>query len=275
MSRQKLVVIGNGMVGQRLLDRIVAEDSDFDITVLCEEPRAAYDRVQLTGFFSGKSAEDLSLVTPEFFDRHAINIHFSDKAIAIDRAAKTVTSSQGHTFEYDKLVLATGSYPFVPPLPGRDRPNCFVYRTIEDLEAIRAAAATAKIGVVIGGGLLGLEAAKALKDDPLAKELVVDFSRSSVKGPVTSRLFTGTVPGTPQTVSQQRAPLELKDGEPLRLDIFVDRSVIEVFANGIQCVTQVVYPELATSTGVKVFSGNETVSIRNIQSWSMAATNAY
>ncbi len=174
-TRRRLVVIGNGMVGQRLLDRLVAESQDFDITVLCEEPRAAYDRVQLTAFFSGKSAEDLSLVTPGFFDHHGINIHFEDRATSIDRSAKTVTTSHGRTIAYDKLVLATGSYPFVPPVPGRDRPNCFVYRTIEDLEAIRTAAASSKVGVVIGGGLLGLEAAKALKDLGLATH-VVEFA---------------------------------------------------------------------------------------------------
>ena len=174
-TRQKLVVIGNGMVGQRLLDRLVAEAPDFDITVLCEEPRAAYDRVQLTGFFSGKSAEDLSLVQPDFFDDHGIAIHFSDTAIAVDRAAKSVKTSGDRTIAYDKLVLATGSYPFVPPLPGRDRSNCFVYRTIEDLEAIRAAAVNSKIGAVVGGGLLGLEAAKALKDLGLETH-VVEFA---------------------------------------------------------------------------------------------------
>jgi nitrite reductase (NADH) large subunit len=174
-QRQKLVVIGNGMVGQRLLDRLVTESTDFEITVLCEEPRAAYDRVQLSGFFSGKSADDLSLVKRDFFDDHEIVIHFSDKAIAIDRAAHTVTTSTGRSVEYDKLVLATGSYPFVPPLPGRDRPNCFVYRTIEDLEAIRDAARTSRSGAVVGGGLLGLEAAKALKDLGLETH-VVEFA---------------------------------------------------------------------------------------------------
>jgi nitrite reductase (NADH) large subunit len=174
-ARQRLVVIGNGMVGQRLLDRLAADHADFDITVLCEEPRAAYDRVQLTSFFSGKSAQDLSVVADGFFEQHGITLHLSDKAVAIDRAAKMVATSQGRQIPYDKLVLATGSYPFVPPVPGRDRPNCFVYRTIEDLEAIRAAAATSKIGTVIGGGLLGLEAAKALKDLGLETH-VVEFA---------------------------------------------------------------------------------------------------
>lgn len=176
-TRRRLVVIGNGMVGQRLLERLVAESCDFDITVLCEEPRAAYDRVQLTAFFSGKSADDLSLVAPGFFEDHGIEILLGEKAASIDRASRTVATTKGTLVPYDKLVLATGSYPFVPPVPGRDRANCFVYRTIEDLEAIREAAKSCRIGTVIGGGLLGLEAAKALKDLGLQTHVVEFASR--------------------------------------------------------------------------------------------------
>lgn len=111
--------------------------------------------------------------------------------------------------------------------------------------------------------------------DPVKKELAVDFSKSSVKGPVAypSVVFKALA-GYPERVSEQRAPLELKEGEPLKLNIFLDRSVIEVFANGTQCVTQVVYPELVASTAVKVFSGDEAVIVKNIQSWTMAETNA-
>ncbi len=162
------------MVGHKLLEQL-AGTPDLEITVLCEEPRPAYDRVGLTGFFSGKSADDLSLVEDGFFEKSGITLHLNDKAAAIDRAAKTVVTAQGKTLGYDKLVLATGSYPFVPPLPGKERPGCFVYRTIEDLEAITAASKGGKTGVVIGGGLLGLEAAKALKDLGLETH-VVEFA---------------------------------------------------------------------------------------------------
>ena len=175
MSATKLVVIGNGMVGQRLLERVVDGADTFDITVLCEEPRAAYDRVQLTSFFSGKSAADLALTTDEFFERNGITLHLNDPAVAIDREQRCVRTAAGRTIPYDKLVLATGSFAFVPPIAGRDRPGCFVYRTIEDLQAIRAAAAESKTGTVIGGGLLGLEAAKALRDLGL-KTHVVEFA---------------------------------------------------------------------------------------------------
>ena len=172
----KLVVIGNGMVGHRLLEELhAAAPLDLDITVLCDEPRAAYDRVQLTAFFSGKSATDLSLVERGFFERPGIELHLSAKALRIDRAQRQVISASGKIIGYDRVVLATGSYPYVPPIPGRDRPGCFVYRTIEDLEAIRTASSTARVGVVIGGGLLGLEAAKALKDLGLETH-VVEFA---------------------------------------------------------------------------------------------------
>jgi nitrite reductase (NADH) large subunit len=176
MSKEKLVVIGNGMVGQRLLEALVANSHDrYEIAVLCEEPRPAYDRVQLSAFFSGKTAEDLSLVPQGFFDNPAVKLYLNDKAVSIDRTAKKVCTSIGQELSYDKLVIATGSYPFVPPIPGKDRDGCFVYRTIEDLEAIKASGANAKIGVVIGGGLLGLEAAKALKDLGLVTH-VVEFA---------------------------------------------------------------------------------------------------
>jgi len=173
----KVVVVGNGMVGQRFLEQLVSRKNGAspEVTVFCDERRAAYDRVQLTSFFSGKSAADLSLVPAGFFDQHEIALRLGDKAVAIDRTRKLVRSARGHDLPYDKLVLATGSYPFVPSLPGAEWPDCFVYRAIEDLEAIRTAAGRARVGAVIGGGLLGLEAAKALHDLGLETH-VVEFA---------------------------------------------------------------------------------------------------
>jgi len=175
--KQTLVVIGNGMVGQHFLTSFVTSSGkdEYEIVTFCEEPRPAYDRVHLSEFFSGKSAEDLSLVDSNFFEQHNITIHLGDKAAKICRASKTVVSEKGITIRYDKLVLATGSFPFVPPVPGHDRAHCLVYRTIEDLIAIRESAKTGKVGVVVGGGLLGLEAAKALTDLGL-KTHVVEFA---------------------------------------------------------------------------------------------------
>ncbi|MGR9052985.1 MAG: FAD-dependent oxidoreductase, partial [Gammaproteobacteria bacterium] len=175
--KQTLVVIGNGMVGQHFLAGLMnsAVKDSFQVVTFCEEPRPAYDRVHLSEFFTGKTADDLSLVETGFFEDNGIILHLGDKAVEIDRASKTVVSEKGVEVRYDKVVLATGSYPFVPPVPGHARERCLVYRTIEDLEAIRAAAAQSKVGTVIGGGLLGLEAAKALRDQGLETH-VVEFA---------------------------------------------------------------------------------------------------
>jgi len=177
MNSEKIVVIGNGMVGQRFLEQLTSRmpSHAVDVTVFCEEPRAAYDRVQLTSFFAGKSAIDLSVVPERFFEEKAITLRLNDPVISIDCSRKTVRSARYREVPYDKLVLATGSYPFVPPIPGHDRRGCYVYRSIEDLEVIRAAAKKARIGTVVGGGLLGLEAAKALKDLGLETH-VVEFA---------------------------------------------------------------------------------------------------
>ncbi|MDD1615565.1 MAG: nitrite reductase (NAD(P)H) large subunit [Methylococcaceae bacterium NSP1-2] len=176
-EKQTLLVIGNGMVGQHFLATLVKNPikEQYNIVTFCEEPRAAYDRVHLSAFFSGTSAKELSLVEDGFFEQNDITIHIGDKAVSIDREQKIVTSEKGIQVHYDKLVLATGSYPFVPPVPGHDRPQCLVYRTIEDLEAMTEAAKTGKVGTVVGGGLLGLEAAKALKDLGLQTH-VVEFA---------------------------------------------------------------------------------------------------
>jgi nitrite reductase (NADH) large subunit len=168
----KVVVIGNGMVGQRFLEQLVKRGGELEITAFCEEPRPAYDRVQLTSFFSGKSAADLNVVPEKFFQQHGVTLRLNDSVLCVDAEKKIVRSARYKDVPYDKLVFATGSYPFVPPVPGKDRRGCFVYRTIEDLEVITAEAARTKVGVVIGGGLLGLEAAKALRDLGLETHIV-------------------------------------------------------------------------------------------------------
>jgi nitrite reductase (NADH) large subunit len=168
--RGELVVVGNGMVGQRFVEALRERDTQrgWRVTVLAEEGRPAYDRVNLSSLFDGCSAEDLNVVADGCYDDGHYSLHLDDAVAAIDRAARTVTTVRGRTVSYEALVLATGSAPFVPPVPGKDRPGCFVYRTIDDLDAIRAAAGRVprkgrRAGLVVGGGLLGLEAARALR----------------------------------------------------------------------------------------------------------------
>ncbi|MFF2640441.1 nitrite reductase large subunit NirB [Streptomyces niveus] len=173
-SRPTIVVVGHGMVGQRFLEALAEHGTTrrARVVVLCEEPRPAYDRVRLSSYFDGRTPDELSLVEPDFMARHGIELHLDDPADSVDRAARTVTSRAGLTFTYDTLVLATGSYPFVPPVPGKDATGCFVYRTIEDLLAIEEYAKTARTGAVVGGGLLGLEAAGALQGLELDTHIV-------------------------------------------------------------------------------------------------------
>ena len=167
-----LVVVGNGMVGQRLVERIRERDTDrrWRITVLSAEARQAYDRVALSSYFDGADAASLNVVAEGCYDHDRCVLNLDEAVTAIDRDGRIVTTSQGRHIGYDVLVLATGSYPFVPPVPGHDLPGCFVYRTLDDLDAIRAAAEAAArrargrpAGLVVGGGLLGLEAARALR----------------------------------------------------------------------------------------------------------------
>ncbi|MGK5629777.1 nitrite reductase large subunit NirB [Streptomyces sp. URMC 123] len=177
-TRKDLVLVGHGMVGQRFLEALFEQPgaaAHWRVTVLAEENRPAYDRVRLTSWFSGTTAEELNLCPADFLARYGVELRLGDPAASIDRAARRVTTAAGHVLPYDALVLATGSYPFVPPVPGHAAEGCHVYRTLDDLEAIRADAAAARVGAVVGGGLLGLEAAGALRAMGLETH-VVEFA---------------------------------------------------------------------------------------------------
>lgn len=166
MSKTNLVIIGNGMVGHRFVEELIdkKQSDQFNVTIFCEEPRVAYDRVHLSSYFSGHTAEALSLVKEGLYQENNINILMGESAILINRQRKEVHSQTGRIVSYDKLIIATGSYPWVPPIKGANGPDCFVYRTIEDLDAIKECASRSNKGAVVGGGLLGLEAAGAVKN---------------------------------------------------------------------------------------------------------------
>ena len=165
-----VVVVGSGMVGHRFVE-LAAAVPRVAITVFGEEPRPAYDRVHLSEYFAGSSADDLALAEVPA----DATVHVGERVVEIDRESKAVRTDKGRRVGYDTLVLATGSYPFVPPIEGNDQPHCHVYRTIEDLDAIKASGTDARVGVVVGGGLLGLEAANALRNMGLATH-VVEFA---------------------------------------------------------------------------------------------------
>lgn len=254
MSPRKIVIVGNGMVGHYYVDKLASLPEIFDITVIGAEPRPAYDRVHLSEVFSGKKPEDLALTTREYYQEIGVKAHFGDEVVAIDRERKRITTRTGRGFDYDKLVLATGSYPFVPPIPGADLPGCLVYRTIDDLGMIRAESKRATSAVVIGGGLLGLECANALKNlglqthvvefasglmnqqldvrgGQLLKRLIQELDVAVHTSKATQRIAAGT---------DTRFRLEFADGSFLATDLIV-------FSAGIRPCDQ-----LANSAGLKL-----------------------
>lgn len=178
MSKKRLVIVGNGMVSYKFCEKLIAQGGleKYSITIFGEEPRVAYDRVQLSAYFSGKTPSDLEMAPREWYSDNGIELYTSTKVVGIQPNSKVIELENGNTMSYDELVLATGSSAFVPNIPGVDKDNVLVYRTIEDVLDIEDMAKTAKSAAVIGGGLLGLEAAKALVDLGVESSHVIEFA---------------------------------------------------------------------------------------------------
>ena len=173
-GKKNIIVVGNGMTGYKFCEKFVENNlgESFNLIVFGEEPRPAYDRVHLTDYYTGTSVENLTMAPANWYAENNIELHTGELINEIDRQNKKVNTHKGASYSYDKLVLATGSAAFVPPIPGVDKDGVFVYRTIEDLDAIKTYIPKAKKAAVIGGGLLGLEAAKAVMDDGLETSIV-------------------------------------------------------------------------------------------------------
>jgi nitrite reductase (NADH) large subunit len=216
-QKQTVVVIGNGMVGQRFCERLIEFDRArrFRIVTFCEEPRAAYDRVGLTSFFAHRDAEKLMLARQEWYAENGVELHIGDRASEIDRDRRLVYSERGLRIAYDFVVLATGSYPFVPTVPGVEKSGVFVYRTIEDLQNIISYAGHSKRCAVIGGGLLGLEAAKAAFDLNLETH-VIEFA---------SRLM-------PRQVDEKGSEILVRSIESLGVRVHLDKATKAIQGNG-------------------------------------------
>lgn len=164
MQRKHLVVVGNGMAGMACLDQILRRQPYFQITVLSEEPHTNYNRILLSSVLAGeKSLDEIYINTQDWYDQNNINLFLSTKAVDVDSQGKTVTAADGRKIPYDLLLLATGSNPFIPPIQDVDKEGVFVFRNIADTTKIINRCKTAKKAVVIGGGLLGLEAARGIQ----------------------------------------------------------------------------------------------------------------
>lgn len=255
MSELNVVVVGNGMVGHHFVDQLVLSGIQSSITVIGAETRPAYDRVHLSEVFAGKEPKDLSLSTREYYEEKGVQAIFGDAVVNIDRENKTVETENGRQFSYDKLVLATGSYPFVPPIKGSEREQCLTYRTIDDLGEIKSQARDAKIGVVVGGGLLGLECANALQNLGLETH-VVEFAPGLMGVQLDeggSKMLRRKIEALGVTVHTQKATSLIDDkgeGTALRMhfadDTFLDTDMI-VFSAGIRP-----YDQLARKADLQV-----------------------
>jgi nitrite reductase (NADH) large subunit len=241
-SRKTIVVIGNGMVGHRFCERLVELDTEraYEIVTFCEEPRAAYDRVNLTKYFAYRDAAKLRLVEPAWYEDNGITLFVGDRATAIDRERRVVVSAQGREVPYDIVILATGSAPFVPPVPGIERKGVFVYRTIDDLDRITEYSQNTKRTAIIGGGLLGLEAAKAAFD--LGQEThVVEFA---------SRLM-------PRQVDDAGSRALVSKIEALGVRVHLNMNTKEIVGNGkvegmdFACGTKLDIEMVIVSAGIK------------------------
>lgn len=242
-----IIVVGNGMVGYKFCEKFIAKSGKekYKITVFGEEPRRAYDRVHLSEYFTGKSADDLSLSTKTWYEEHNITLNTSELITDINREQKTIHTHLEKKHTYDYLVLATGSAAFVPPIDGVEKEGVFVYRTIEDLEAIMAYAKKIKLNgateaAVLGGGLLGLEAAKAVYDLGLNPH-VVEFA---------PRLM-------PRQLDKGASDMLQSKIEELNIGIHLNKST--QYIDGDQCITGMMFADnellkvdmLVISAGIK------------------------
>lgn len=252
--KAQILVVGNGMVGHHFIEQLRQRDAGCSVTVLCGEPQLAYDRVYLSSYFTGTPFSELSMSTEQWYQEQQVDLQLNCWVERIVPTERLVYCRDGRVYSYEKLVLATGSYPFVPPIPGNDQPHCLVYRTLQDLQDIEASAAQSKVGVVIGGGLLGLEAANALKQLGLETH-VVEFAPQLMAVQLdqaggallaqkiqqlgvtvhTGKATQAIAPGT-----QNRYQLQFADGSALETDLVL-------FSAGIRP-----YDQLARSSGLVV-----------------------
>ena len=220
---QTIIVVGNGMVGYKFCEKFAAKSKskDFKIIVFGEEPRPAYDRVHLSEFFENQDAKALEMAPAEWYLQNGIDLIVDEKVSEIHRASKTITTAKNRTLSYDYLVLATGSSAFVPPIKGVEKEGVFVYRTIEDLEGMLGYAAKLKAekpdakAAVLGGGLLGLEAGKAVMDMGLEPH-IVEFASKLMPRQLDAR-------------SSQVLQLKL---ESLGLNIHLSKATNQILGNG-------------------------------------------
>ena len=283
MQKLKLVVVGNGMAGMKVVEELLKIRPDlYDITVFGAEPYPNYNRIMLSPVLAGEQDfEEIVLNDLSWYETNAIRLHLGKKVIRIDRRRRTVETTEGIEAEYDRLLLATGSNPLILPIPGRELEGVISYRDIQDTQAMIEASKTHKHAVVIGGGLLGLEAANGLKlrgmdvtvvhlapwlmerqlDETAGKMLQAELEKKGLKFLMEKK--TEVIAGEQGRVSG----LRFSDGHEIRADIAVMAVGIRpntmlAQSAGIHCDRGIVVDDTMQTYDPRIYAVGECVSHR-------------
>jgi nitrite reductase (NADH) large subunit len=282
-GRRRLVVVGNGMAGMRAVEELLRLAPDtYDITVFGAEPHGNYNRILLSPVLAGEQrAEDIILHGLQWYTDHRVTLHCGDRVLEIDRRRRLVRSSQGAEVPYDRLLLATGSTPVVLPIPGKDLPGVVTFRDLADVDAMLTAAQRYRNAAVIGGGLLGLEAAHALSKRgmdvtvvhllPTLMDRQLDASAAALlKASLESRGLTFRMPAkTVAVLGEDRATgLEFDDGTQLQADLIVMaagvRPNVELASRaGLRCERGVLVDDTLQTHDPSIYAVGECVQHRN------------
>lgn len=283
VERQKLVVIGNGMAGMRTVEELLKIAPElYDITVFGAEPHGNYNRIMLSPVLAGeKSIDDIVINTREWYDANGITLHAGDAVVEIDRARRIVRSEKGREARYDRLLIATGSTPFVIPVPGRDLPGVIAFRDIQDVETMREAARHHRRAVVIGGGLLGLEAANGLQRQGMSVTVVhasdslmdrqLDASASALlkRSLEAKGLCFAMAAQTTEIVGEERVrAVRFADGTEIEADIVVMTAGVRpnialAKASGLHCDRAIVVDDTLQTFDPRVYAVGECVQHRS------------
>jgi NAD(P)H-dependent nitrite reductase large subunit/NAD(P)H-dependent nitrite reductase small subunit len=283
---RKLVVVGNGMAGMKVVEHVLELARDaYDITVFGAEPRPNYNRILLSPVLAGeKRAEDIILHPLEWYRDKSVTLHMGDAVVAIDRRRKVVRSARGVEAHYDRLLLATGSKPVVLPIPGADLPGVVTFRDLEDVDVMMRAARTHRKAVVIGGGLLGLEAAHGLMKQGMDVTVVHLFDTlmerqldraaaallqdSLEKRGLEFKMAARTEAILADAAAARPAAVRFEDGSTLEADLVVMAAGIRpnidlALAAGLRCDRGVLVSDTLQTFDPSVYAVGECVQHRN------------
>ena len=286
--KARLVVVGNGMAGMRTVEELLKLAPDlYEITVFGAEPHGNYNRVLLSPVLAGdKAVDEIMIHTRAWYEEHGIVLHAGDPVVAIDRSRRVVTARSGRQARYDRLLLATGSTPFILPVPGSELDGVVGFRDLHDVDTMLAAARRGGCAVVIGGGLLGLEAAHALKRrgmevtvvhlapglmnqqlDPEAGRLLKEsLERAGLR--ILLGAETREIVSEGSVVEGRVRAVRLKDGSELAADLVVMAAGVRpnvalARAAGLYCERAIVVDDTLQSYDPRIYAVGECVQHRH------------